>query len=277
MIDIIIPAYNAEKTIEKTLMSIYLQEINVQYKVTIIDDASNTNYQEIINKYKELIPISYIRHDKNQGPGITRQTGINNTNYPYIVFIDSDDLFFNTDSLNTLYKNIEQGYDIVSGCELVEESNIIIQNNGNVHAKIYRRSFLEKNNITFNETRYHEDNYFNSLALLSNAKNKIINENIYIYSNNNESVTKKSSFKDIETYISNMSILLNKPIKNTNALIDYLYAKIIYLKRISKIISEDEQKEFNNWLDKYLPKYKELLQIEEINLIDEIKRIITIN
>ena len=274
MIDIIIPAFNAENTIEKTLMSIYLQEIDTEYKVTIIDDASTCNYQEILNKYKKLIPINYIKLNNNSGPGIARQKGIDNTNYPYIVFIDSDDLFFNTDSLNILYKNIKQDFDIVSACEWIEETNQIIQNNGNVHAKIYKREFLNKNNIKFNETRYHEDNYFNNLVLLSNAKNKIINKNVYIYSNNKDSVTKKITFKDNETYLSNMNLLLNREIKNKEVLLDYLYSKILYLKRINNDLTNEQKLKFNNWINKYIPKYKELLNVDEENLIDEIKRII---
>ena len=274
MIDIIIPAYNATKTIEKTLMSIYLQEIDVPYKVTIVDDASTTSYDDILNRYNNLLTINYIKLEKNSGPGIARQNGIDNTNYPYIIFIDSDDLFYSVESLNKLYKNIDKGYDIVTGLEWTEEDNNVIQNNGNIHAKIYRRKFLEDNNIKFNDSRYHEDNYFNNYVLLSNAKNKIINDIFYIYSNNKDSLTKKIKFNEYELYLLNMNQLLNNEIKNIEQLIEYLYTKIIYLKRLKNSIKEDEQILLNKWIIKYIPKYKDLIEIDIDNLKEEIKRII---
>lgn len=75
MIDIIIPVYNASSTLSKTLESISNQKINVKYNVYLIDDCSNDNYDEIINKFNNL-NIIYHRLDKNVGAGLARQKGI---------------------------------------------------------------------------------------------------------------------------------------------------------------------------------------------------------
>ena len=52
MIDIIIPAYNAHKTIGKTLCSIMLQSRRDLVNVYIVNDCSSTNYQEFVKNYK---------------------------------------------------------------------------------------------------------------------------------------------------------------------------------------------------------------------------------
>ena len=64
--------------------------------------------------------------------------------------------------------------------------------NGNVHGKIYRRKYLEDNNIHFNESRFHEDNYFNNLVTLSGAKMFDLDVCTYYYTYNNNSANSKS-------------------------------------------------------------------------------------
>ena len=60
MIDIIIPAYNAQKTIKKTLASIAMQSIKDIIKVTIVNDCSKKDYSEIIEMFKSIINITEI-------------------------------------------------------------------------------------------------------------------------------------------------------------------------------------------------------------------------
>ena len=164
MVDIIIPVYNARKTLPLTLMSINLQEVSFKYKVTIIDDYSTEKYDDILDYYRKYLDIDYKRLDKNGGGGVARQVGLDITNNPYIIFMDADDFFYDTDSLQNLYFEIEKGYDIVSAGEYDELKDINMINDGDLHGKIYRRKYLVDNNIRFNETRFHEDNYFNSMV-----------------------------------------------------------------------------------------------------------------
>ena len=51
MIDVIIPAYNAHKTIEYTLMSLTFQSISNLLNIVIVDDNSDNSYDDIIKKY----------------------------------------------------------------------------------------------------------------------------------------------------------------------------------------------------------------------------------
>ena len=59
MIDIIIPMYNAEKTIDDTLKSVINQSYGL-WRVIVIDDGSTDNSGQIVKKYmKKSLKIEY--------------------------------------------------------------------------------------------------------------------------------------------------------------------------------------------------------------------------
>ncbi len=194
-IEIIIPSYNAHKTIKTTLDSILKQNTIFEYHVTIVNDDGK-NYNDIVNNYQD-INISEIKTPTNVGPGSSRQYGIDNTKSKYIVFIDSDDYFYDEYSLENLITEIEKSNaDIVISNFIYERDNKhIIKKHNQVwlHGKIYRRSYLEKHNIKFNNTRANEDNGFNSLCFLLNPIVVYLNKITYVYKENSLSITRKDN------------------------------------------------------------------------------------
>ena len=195
MIDIIIPAYNAHKTIKRTLSSIAMQSIKNKVVVTIIDDASDKDYKDIVSIFKDIIKINEIRLKKNSGAGVARQYGLDNTSGKYIMFVDADDVLYDIYSLERLYTCINKN-DIAIGKVIDVQYNeklIMDGPDGSLHAKMYRRSFIERENIRFSEFRTHEDNSFNRLC---NAADPLVghtDEIVYVYEENNNSVTKKEA------------------------------------------------------------------------------------
>ena len=222
MLDIIIPAYNAQKTINETLSSIVYQKYNFDIHVYIVDDCSHRNYNEFINFYKQFIDIKELNLTENMGPGYARQYGIENSKSKYILFIDSDDVFSCPNSLEMLVNEIEKRNSDVVISDFVEERDEMFFLKADdkiwLHGKIYRRSFLEKNNIKFNNSRTNEDNGFNSLIMLHNSKIDYVSFKTYIWRNNKDSITRKNNyeylFKGIEGYIYNMNWSLTEGIKN---------------------------------------------------------------
>ena len=194
MIDIIIPVYNAHDTIVKTLASVAMQSIKSKITVYLIDDNSIIDYQTEIKFFKNRLKIKQYSLPKNSGPGYARQYGIEHSNGEFIMFLDGDDLLDNCLSLEHLYNLLEEDGDMAHGI-IIEECNDekIYKSNfqNSLHGKLYRRSFLEMNNIRFNNSRYHEDNSFNQLFLLAEPVLKELNEYVYIYRNNSNSVTRK--------------------------------------------------------------------------------------
>lgn len=217
MIDIIIPAYNAHDTIEQTLFSIAVQDNVEDINVYIIDDCSSSNYSDIVSFFSNLFNIKEIRLDKNSGPGVARQVGIDNSKSPYIMFIDADDVFSNCKAVGELYKNIINDYDLVIS-NFAEEINNKLNTKQRdtvwLHGKMYRRSFLEKHSIKFNDTRSNEDNAFNQLILLCGAKIYYCDFVSYIWKENINSITRKNNreycFKSISSYIYNISWALEE-------------------------------------------------------------------
>ena len=53
-LNIIIPAYNAKETLDKTLMSLCLQRTKYKFDVLVVNDKSDYNYKNIINKFNSL-------------------------------------------------------------------------------------------------------------------------------------------------------------------------------------------------------------------------------
>lgn len=190
MIDIIIPAYNAHETLYKTLSNIALQTKKDKIIVYIVNDCSNKNYQREVDNFSDILSIKEIKTTKRLGPGGARQFGIEHSSSEYILFMDADDQFYNPFALNLLYYNINNGYDIVIGKEVI---NGILGNfeNSNLHGKIYRRSFLIENNIKFNNTKYSEDNSFDQITTNITDKIMKINDPVYLYINNSNSLTSK--------------------------------------------------------------------------------------
>lgn len=272
MIDLIIPIYNAEKTLDLTLMSIKMQTIIDKITVYLIDDCSEDNYDKTLNNHKDM-NIVYKRLDKNSGPAVARQVGIDISSNKYIMFIDADDLFYDTDSVKRLYEIIEEGYDYVVGCTYEEKREIKIQNESDLHGKIYRRQFIEDNDIKFNETRVHEDNYFNNLVLACDPLTKKILDYVYIYVDNDESITnsqREKEFDRLEILLSNMRQLLDESKKrncNRETIAYLMFIKVKYFNRIYPDFTKEQQEKFKLWIKKYnlkIEKYLERTDLEEI-------------
>jgi glycosyltransferase involved in cell wall biosynthesis len=274
MIDIIIPCYDAHKTLDKTLLSICYQTIRDKCKILLVNDCSSKGYESFIDKYNKYLDIKVLNLDTNSGSGVARREGINNSSSKYIVFIDSDDLFYSADSLNILLSKIEEGYDLVSSVEYDEKRDLLLINNGDVHGKIYRRSFLQNNNITFNNTRFHEDNYFNNLVILSGAKTYNLDDCTYYYYFNKKSITNDGKeFKRLEILVSNVKELFDiAKEKNYDIKLVYKfkYEKYCYFNRIFKAFNKKEQQEFIDWTNKYQLDYLDYIGLDNEKLIDKI-------
>ena len=236
MIDIIIPAYNAQSTIKRTLASIAMQSIKDKIKVTIVNDCSKKDYSEIIEIFKSIIKISEIKMDKNSGPGACRQRGIDNTINPYIMFVDADDLLYDCYSVERLYRAMKNNNYVVGIMMDENKGKYSYWNNhtGCLHAKMYRRKHLEKENIRFNNTRQSEDYSFHSLNILSTKKQTCIKDVVYLYKDNENSITNDKSYKiqSINSHIYNVLWTVNHAEKRKyppKKIADLIYNAIVYI------------------------------------------------
>ena len=110
-ISIIIPVYNAEKTIKKCLNSI-LDQSYTDYEIILVNDGSKDKSEEIILEYKKSnSKIRYIPK-KNSGVADSRNVGIQNATGDYIIFVDSDDYVKST-IFTDILKYIEKGIELI--------------------------------------------------------------------------------------------------------------------------------------------------------------------
>ena len=107
-LSIIIPAYNVSSFIEQGLDSLINdRSILPLLDIIIVNDGSNDNTLEIINKYKFRFPESITVIDKeNGGHGSGINIGIKNAKGTYLKVLDGDD-WFNTEGLIQLIYFIE--------------------------------------------------------------------------------------------------------------------------------------------------------------------------
>ncbi|MFA0899826.1 glycosyltransferase [Vibrio cholerae] len=118
---IVIPLYNKESYVLRTLQSILEQKFNF-FEIIVVDDGSTDNSLAIVNDIidKRLSVFS----QKNAGVSEARNKGIELANGEYICFLDADDEM-HSDYLSKLYAYIES-----SGFKNFYFSNYLIERNG---------------------------------------------------------------------------------------------------------------------------------------------------
>jgi len=204
-ISIVIPLYNAGKSVKRCLKSISRQSFT-DYELIIINDGSTDDSEEyvksLIKKYDNLADKTRIITRQNSGIAKTRNYGLSVATGKYVAFIDQDD-FISDDYLDSYFYSAElSSADIVvGGYERVSSSGKILSRRVTPNtdwgkypnimpwAHIYRREFLVSNNIAFLDCNIGEDIYFNVLAYQLTDKICIIPDVGYKWFFNDQSVS----------------------------------------------------------------------------------------
>lgn len=79
MLDLIIPVFNNKAGLYRTLLSIGMDYPQNSLYITIVDDNSNENYNDIIELFQHFYPIRILILPENHGPGYARQYGLEHT------------------------------------------------------------------------------------------------------------------------------------------------------------------------------------------------------
>ena len=159
-LSIVIPAYNAEKTIKQCLESVVQQVVSYQYEVIVINDGSTDSTKDIVQSISDEHII--LINQENRGFSGARNRGIDECTGKYIMFLDSDDYLVGNCIQNMMDKIIVEQADIVQGghymfyansnaktyCKLMDtiqtEKEEMVCNLGYPWAKIYKRELFEQ-------------------------------------------------------------------------------------------------------------------------------------
>ena len=113
-VSVIMPVYNAEIFIEKSLNSVLNQTLK-QLEVICIDDGSADNSMYILKKYKQNDLRVRILSQKNQGSGPARNHGLKEAKGKYVVFLDADDFWYDDFVLEKIVNAAEENESIITG------------------------------------------------------------------------------------------------------------------------------------------------------------------
>jgi glycosyltransferase involved in cell wall biosynthesis len=114
LLEVVIPAFNAEKYIAETLDSIFKQKTNFKFLVHVSDDCSSDSTFAICEKYKKIYSnLKLTRQQINLGMTKNQHFVITNSDSKYISYVDSDDIFISDDYLQMQVDFLEKHEDVV--------------------------------------------------------------------------------------------------------------------------------------------------------------------
>ncbi|TYA57272.1 glycosyltransferase [Formosa maritima] len=104
----IIPVYNRPNEIDELLLSFSKLQKVINYEIVIIEDGSSETALNIVNKYKDLLDISYF-FKENSGPGDSRNYGMKHAKGNYFIILDSD-CILPPQYLDEVQKSLEEDF-----------------------------------------------------------------------------------------------------------------------------------------------------------------------
>jgi glycosyltransferase involved in cell wall biosynthesis len=218
MVSIIIPLYNVENYVVKSLKSALAQTYSdIEY--LLIDDCSTDHTMQVVREYLSNHPrreaVRIIHHDKNLGLSAARNTGLSNVMGEYIYFMDSDDEIV-PDCIELHYNAIQlnKGDFTVSNIQLEGKRSVhikpikenvenqvpilsLFRKEWNISAcnKLYKLDFVRKNNLMFGSDLIHEDILWSYQLALYAKKVTLVKEATYKYMVHEGSITTKKNGK----------------------------------------------------------------------------------
>ncbi len=286
-LSVIIPIYNVEKYIPQCLDSILNQAFK-DFEIICVNDGSSDNSLSVLQSYKEKDDRIIIIDKKNEGSGIARNAGLAIAKGDYIYFVDGDDwveenvfdkIIAKADELNTdilifgglsYYdgKGKKGGYSadklpkkylnkVFSAKDIKKD---IFKFPSTAWTKLYKRDFLIKNNIKFQDIKVGQDQLPFFHSMIKAERIALLPENIYCYRKNRKgsamTVKKKKNFSPIYVFYG-----VEEMLKSENLLDEY---KSVFVgKYFSKATS---------WLGKFQADLKHEYYIEYTKLLEHVKQ-----
>lgn len=90
-LSVIVPVYNAEKYLSRTLESLAAQTVADSIQIILVDDGSIDSSPQICDEFASIHPDTVVIHQPNGGVSAARNAGLNEAAGEYVGFVDADD------------------------------------------------------------------------------------------------------------------------------------------------------------------------------------------
>lgn len=282
LVSVIIPAWNAEKTITEALDSVRKQTYT-SWEIFVIDDYSTDNTAEVVRSYinsHEDLDIKLICSTENKGPSYSRNIGIRQASGKYISLLDSDD-YYHEKKLEAQVEFMERNPDVVACSTGIQcfgmQNNILCPKNTEwmkdtlllglpfIHASFFfNREYFISHDLFYDETYRSAEDYELAIRIYENGGQISNIQHPYHYyriSGSQESFlidkegNKISNPKQVNV-ARNLQYKIWRTFLPENAPLDNVkYTEILLGHRGAESVSE--LTEFSNWMDAILLKNRE--------------------
>ncbi|MFH0808035.1 MAG: glycosyltransferase family 2 protein [archaeon] len=204
-VSIIMPVYNSEKYLEKSIGSVLSQTLK-DIEIICVDDCSSDDSFRVLKEFaRKDKRIRVFKNKKNIGPGGSRNFGVKKARGEYVCFLDSDD-WLERDACEKLYKkgrldDLDVVYiwpKLVFADKIILDKRLLslkdIEDNGVVFrknlmrkvawapwSKFIKRDLLIKNKIVFPDIYIAEDMNFSAKVIYYAKRIGFVDEYLYNY------------------------------------------------------------------------------------------------
>lgn len=280
-LSVIIPVYNTEKYLPKCLDSLFRQKFT-DFEVICVDDGSTDNSLDILALYKNITVIK----QTNKGSGVARNTGLQQAKGEYVLFMDSDDWLVDDALEKLIYAVKNSNLDILifggktyskgklrigsySANKIPKKylnhvfnknefKNEIFKFPSTSWTKLYKRDFLIKNHIHFQEIFVGQDQLFFVNSMLKAERISVLAENLYCYWKKRPgSVTankKKTDYSPINVFRAIEQIIDDYEYKNV-VLNKYFLKSVFWLPKMREDLKIGYYNEYCKLLEYIKEKY----------------------
>lgn len=244
-ISVIIPAFNAEKTVGSLIRDL-LKEKRLSIEIIVVNDGSTDKTKNIVTSFNDQRLI-YLEQ-QNKGVYAARNLALDNHSGEWVILLDADDCIDDDFLFNrfTLAKNenvdvlISNAYrqSSVSGTKSSIHKNQIYNKKISGHQwinncvsnkewphylwlQITRSSYIRENGIIFHNGRSHKDILWTMTLAEKNGVFYIANNHDYTYIINPSSITNRNDYYDFRAidYIDIIATLINTAYEPENSVI----------------------------------------------------------
>ena len=215
LVSIIIPVYKTEKYLEECMQSVLRQDYP-ELEILLIDDESPDGCPALCDSYASAHSNVTVIHQKNRGLGLSRNTGMSAAHGKYLFFVDSDDCLDGEGAIRLLAEKAEKEQaDITVGCyRRFHDSECRQVNRHHLHGgrytetvdfrfkgfymyghlahnwgQLYKKAFLDDHDLRCCAYPFTQDKAHNMDCYVYHPRYAFIEDSIYLYRVNEESVT----------------------------------------------------------------------------------------